>query len=431
LVLHNSFSIDINHENTGDKSVQNSHFYSDKAPGIVFLSLPFFTLSVGLLSALDIPLESPRAWRASSWMTTVGSVGLITALGAVAIFALLCNLIGQRYSFFATLAVFLGSSPFPYATMLFSHAAVLGLICIALWAIADSVFFRRLTRNALKHAGSESGCWVRRHILAGFCCGMAISSEYTSAAAAGGVLALAFMTNYKRGLVLTAAAIPALLLIPMNNWLCFGSPLAFGYHHLASSEFQAMNNGLFGITFPPKASAAYLILFSPGRGLFFWSPFLLMLLFGLKTLYRISRPLCIVSCLVVVVQVVCISGYFMPNGGAALGPRHLAPMLPFALIIASLGLERFYLIGVCYGIYSIIMTGAATLIDAMPPDNMVNPLITFYLPALLHGEFKTNLGYLIGLNNWVSLIPVLVVICLSCIWAITRPDQSSRKTFVV
>lgn len=37
-----------------------------------------------------------------------------------------------------TLAVFLGAAPFPYATMLFSHGMVVGLLAIALWAIGKN-----------------------------------------------------------------------------------------------------------------------------------------------------------------------------------------------------------------------------------------------------------------------------------------------------
>lgn len=432
IFLQKSFSIDAYHENTVDKSIHNGHYYSDKAPGIVFLALPAFAISMAILYVLDVPLDSPEGWLVSDWITTVGSVGVITALGGVAMFIFLCRLVEQRFAFLTTYVVFLGAAPFPYATMLFSHAAVIGLICIALWAISDEFFVsRKIGRvsdaqssgkspthdldNLSSAAGGGRGewgmPWIQRYLLAGLCCGLAISSEYTAATAAGGVLLLAFLTSFKRGIVLALGAFLPLLLIPINNWACFGSPLAFGYHHLALTKFQEMNKGLFGVTFPPKASAAYLILFSPARGLFFWTPFFLMAFVGLRSLLANSRSLFWISCAVIVLHVVFISGYYMPGGGEALGPRLLAPMIPFAAIGAAYGLRARPLLGSVLGYCSIVLTGIATLIDATPPENAANPLLSFYLSGLV--DYETNIGSNPGVSPILKNFPILLLISVS------------------
>ena len=59
LVVQKSFAIDAYHENTGDKSINNGHYYSDKAPGIVFIALPFCA-AAGVLRVLSVPLDSPQ-----------------------------------------------------------------------------------------------------------------------------------------------------------------------------------------------------------------------------------------------------------------------------------------------------------------------------------------------------------------------------------
>ena len=433
LLVQKTFKIDAYHKNTEDKSIHAGHYYSDKAPGIVFLAMPAFAFSASILSWLDVPLESPRGWIASSWIATVGSVGVITALGGVAMFALLTKLVGRRNAFIATLAVFLGSLPFPYATMLFSHAAVIGLVCIALWAIADPVFLARMTRDrptltpTLSHPMGEGGVapWLKRYVLAGFCCGLAISSEYTATTAAGGVLALAFLMNFRRGAVLALAAVPPLLLIPICNWICFGGPLAFGYHHLALPEFQGMNKGLFGITFPPKAGAAYLILFSPERGLFFWTPFFLSAFFGVKSFWSRYPVLFWVAVVTIALHVMFISGYYLPGGGAALGPRHLAPMLPFATLVAACGLRRYPALGITYGAYSIVMTGFATLIEAMPSDNVTNPLLAFYVPHLLRGQFAHNIAFEAGLSHFIGLFIMINVMLFPYVLACCQRVESA------
>ncbi len=302
--------------------------------------------------------------------------------------------------------------------MLFSHAAVIGLICIALWAIGDGHFFSRMsiigavvTSPPPWGEGAPSQPWLNRHLLAGLCCGLAISSEYTAATAAGGVLALAFLTNWRRGIILMLGAVPSLLLIPAYNWICFGGPLAFGYHYLELPEFQAMKKGLFGITWPPKPSAAYLILLSPERGLFFWTPFLLMLFGGLVPLVGRCPKLFWVSSMVAVLHVLCISGYYMPNGGSALGPRHLAPMIPFLMSFSAIGLQRWVVPGCTYALYSIILAGLGTVISAMPPPG-INPLLDLYAEQLCSLTFTNTTGFSPLANTIPSVAGFSPLVCL-------------------
>jgi hypothetical protein len=423
IFVHKTLKIDAYHENTGDKSIHNGHYYSDKAPGIVALALPAFALSAGILRVLDIDIDSPKGWLISDWFTTALSVGLITALGGVCMFLFLCKLVPRPYAFPTTLAVFIGSTPFPYATMLFSHAAVIGLICVALWAIVDDDFLIGHLADQAKIPNPKSEIetalnWRQRHILAGLCCGFAIAAEFPAAIAAGGILVLALLTGFKRGVLLALAAIPPLLLIPAYNWACFGGPLAFGYHNLALTEFQDMNSGLFGITFPPKASAAYLILLSPERGLLFWTPLFVIAFLGLGILWRVSPRLCGVALFVLVVQTVAISGYYMPGGGASLGPRHLAPMIAFLALptaCAAPRLGRLISFPVCF---SIFLTGLATCITAMPSANLDVSMLFLYLHCLKYGWLATNVGQLVGVGSQLSILPICaiwaVIIAFSC-----------------
>lgn len=433
LFLHHTFRIDADHENTGDKSIHNGHYYSDKAPGIVLLAAPAYAVALRVINSFEIPVDSPRGWLIQSWITTAGSVGIITALGGVAMFAFLCRFVGQKYSFPTALAVFLGSAPFPYATMLFSHAAVIGLLCIALWAIADETFLARMTRGSvfLSPTGGEvcgeGARWVRRYLLAGLCCGLAISSEYTAAIAAGGVLALGFLSGFKRGCILALGAMPPLLLIPAYNWACFGSPLAFGYHNLALPEFQEMNKGLFGITFPPKLSSAYLILISPERGLFFWTPFFLLAFFGLNRLFNACEPLFWCSVVVATLQVICISGYYMPSGGSALGPRHLAPASPFLTLCAALGFASNPRLGATLGYYSLMLTGLGTVTDAMPPGAISN-VLEFYIGRLSGQQSAYNLWTQVGIPVGLSLLLATVGIFGPFIWACRQDICSGWST---
>jgi len=148
-VCSENLKIDQYHENTGDKSVHDGHYYSDKAPGIVFIALPAFAVSVAVLNILDIPLDSRGAGWPQAGITTIGFRRIAHRPGGAAMFLLLCRFVEQKYAFMTTMVTFLGAAPFPYATMLFSHAAVIGLICVALWSSPTSGSFREWWRTEL------------------------------------------------------------------------------------------------------------------------------------------------------------------------------------------------------------------------------------------------------------------------------------------
>ncbi len=433
--LLKTMNIDAEHSNTSDKSIHEGHYYSDKAPGIALLGVPAFVVSLLCCDLLDFHPSSYRGWMLNSWITTVGSVGLITALGGVALFFFLTRLVGPATAFITTFAVFLGAAPFPYATMFFSHGAVLGMISIALWAAADASFWLRLfprgptSGTVAGHELVSAPPSVRRSILAGVCCGLSIASEYTAAPAAGGVLALSLMANWRRGLILALAAVPPLLLIPLYNWACFGGPFSFGYHHLALTEFQTMNQGLFGVTWPPKASAAYLILASPRRGLFFWTPFFFLIFCGVKAMLKVSPKLFWVSATVIVLQVVFISGYFMPDGGGALGPRHLAPVIPFLAVLAAFGAQAYMRLGLVLGCLSIVLTGVGTAADAMPSSKMMNPLINYYWPLILEGRLRPTWFSFWRGGAWAGcLLPFLTAGFLVWYFVKARRDAASASS---
>jgi hypothetical protein len=425
IFVHGTFRIDHYHSNTIDKSIFQGHYYSDKAPGIAFLAIPSFAFSVIILKLAAVPLDSPRGWLLSSWITTIGSVGLITALGGLALFAFLCRIVPPHFALTTTLVAFLGSAPFPYATMLFSHAAVIGLISIAIWAIAYSNLFSPLVPCS---ANSDlSPRIVRRCILAGVCCGFAISSEFTAAPAAGGILILSYFRGLNRSLIVGLASLPPLLLIPLYNNACFGTALSFGYHNLALPGFQQMNQGFFGITFPPRLHAAYLLLISPERGLLFWTPFFILAALGYKWSLAVAPKLALIALSVVFLQIICISGYYMPNGGRALGPRHLAPAIPFLTILAALGLSQYDRIGKILGGWSILLTGTATLIDAMPPSEIQDPFWNYYLPRLSEGRLATTVGSFCGIPSLISTAFLFLFIFGAYLWSVSARPRSAEE----
>jgi len=404
--VHGTLRID-NYDNTPDKAVFAGHTYSDKAPGTVALALVPFTFAVGLLWVTGVSLDSSSGWLFSSWVACVGSIGVITALGGGVLFAWLSIHAARESALLTTLTVVLGAAPLIYATMLFSHSLVVGCICIAIWALSKGAWIV-LERGLPPCVGSlpqERGPEPRKQrrylMLAGFACGWALASEFTAGLIIAGIFFMVLCSGWRSALVFSLAAIPPLLMIPAYSWACFGNPFVLPYSFQGS--FPEMKSGLYAIGLP-DATTAYRLLFGPTRGLFFWSPFLLMAFVGYPILFKRSQPLFWLTYAVPLLQIAVISGRVWDwQAGPTLGPRYLAPILPLLALPCALGAQRFPKIAISLAIYSIGITTIATLTNACPPGSIHNPLLEMHLPMFIKGEFSPNLGMVLGLPPFASV----------------------------
>lgn len=406
LVSEKTFAIDKYHENTADKTISGEHYFSDKAPGTVLLAFPSFFVTSRVLSIFNVPLDSDQGWFVSSWICTAASIGVITATGLICLFLWLQRFMSSRCALLSTLVVAFGSMTFPYSTMLLSHGLVVGLISMALWLLR------------LGHGGSDGEARRRgwRDVLAGTACGVAIACEYDAALAAGGLLAVVCASSLRRGGGVVLGAVPAVLLIPWNNWVCLGSIFKLPYGHVA--VVMQMYKGFYGVHYPDVGNLVHL-LFSPERGLFFWTPFLMLVFFGYAGLYGRSRPLFWLCYLVPLMQEVIMSGYWTTTAGNTLGARFLTPLLPLLILPAGIAASRAPWLGVALAVWSIAVTGGATLVNARLPTGCDNPLLQYYAPKFLAGHFTHNVGEVVGLQGWWSMAPILLLV-FGGIWYVWR-----------
>jgi hypothetical protein len=110
-----------------------------------------------------------------------------------------------------------------------------------------------------------------------------------------------------------AACLPVLawgIAMAWYNWSRFGSPTNFGYHE--SSLALAMPFNTFGL------------LFSPGKGLIFYSPLVVLGVLGIPRLWRSDRNFAI-TLLASFVVLLCISGASKYWGDEVWGPRYIVP----------------------------------------------------------------------------------------------------------
>src|SRR6202042_3604500 len=86
IVERDTLQIDAYHENTQDKAHFQGHYYSDKAPGLVFLAVPFAVIARPALRMAGVEPESARGEIALSYVVSAGAVALPTALAGVCLY---------------------------------------------------------------------------------------------------------------------------------------------------------------------------------------------------------------------------------------------------------------------------------------------------------------------------------------------------------
>ena len=317
-----------------------------------------------------------------------------------------------------SIGIFLGGAPLPYCTLLMSHSAVVSLLAIAIWA------GRLGLKPSICEKATPHNC---RDVIAGLCSGLALASEYGAGLVVVGICVWYFFSDLKRAVIFGLGMVPSLLTIPGYHWICFGDPFTFAYLH--EHTFTTMHEGFFGIRFPPQTEHAYMLLFSAERGLFFWSPILLLAFPGYFRLWHTSPPLFWMTYLVPVLQVTAISAYFLPSAGGMIGPRLLAPILPLLALPLALGVTWFPRTGAVLGIVSILVTVLATVVSIAGLYG-ANPLFDLLLPKFFALSFSHNLGQVAGLSGYTSIIPLVVVLVVS-IWLtwcqLPRSEASIHK----
>jgi hypothetical protein len=120
------------------------------------------------------------------------------------------------------------------------------------------------------------------------------------------------------------------------------------------------------------------------------------------------------------------AGYYMWDGGAAFGPRHCVPMLPFlalGLVVPLRLLPRATLVLAGVGVFHVV------LVTTVGPEAPTwgNPVWEYGLPGLLEGPggpgAASTLGRLMGLPGPFALVP------LAAIWVlvVARPRAQTSQ----
>jgi hypothetical protein len=162
----------------------------------------------------------------------------------------------------------------------------------------------------------------------------------------------------------------------------------------------------------------------PALGLFWQSPVLIMSLAGIW--FMVREPAYRVEALIAITAffalLILYSGFYNWWGGSTFGARYLIPILAFLGLPLAFIPKRWFSGLVILGIISILQMFIAVSSRIIVPDDFYKQIDTlgffayssiysYCFPLLLNGDFSTNLGNkLLGLSNWLSLIPLIVAV---------------------
>lgn len=385
---------------SGDVSFARGHFHPNKPPGLSFVAVPaYFVIS----HYERLMHRNPDTWwllDVNAWLTSVFSVGIISATGVILAFRIALRLGGGRTwpAFWTAVAFAFGTLFFPFATLLFDHDVTAVLLLGAFYLL-----FER------KGAG-----WAA---LAGLLAGMAAITNYVAAVpvallglyllatrlhAAGWRAALGNALGYGFGLAGPFAAICA------YNQACYGSPfvLSNAFQNPGFIETGPVFLGMFHV---PDPAVALILLISPFRGIFYGAPILAMGVYGL---WRMRRDFACETALFIGIGLT----FFLVNcsfcgwhAGFACGPRYLIPATTFLVLPCVYGFMRLprlsgALLALSIGINFIFAAtdaespaGVGSL--AMTSDRemfLYSPFTEYALPLFIEGRAWPILNMLIA-----------------------------------
>lgn len=450
LVEQRSIRIDSYADNTGDYARIGDHIYSDKAPGLSLAAAPVYAITRAL-QPLGLEWATQRFGSSSGFASTLNPQGrgLSAARIDVAAALYLATLVGVA---------------FPAALMLVLIALIVeclwgcrtaGIITALVLGLATPVFtYSQAFYGHVPAAASivaafallvlrPSGALGRGRLLAvGLLLGWAVVVELPAAVVALPVALWALALAGRRAVLYgVLGALPPLAILAVYNLAAFGTPWTLGYERstLWQPEHQ---QGFISLTYP-RWSAIWGLSGSPFRGLFFFSPVLLLTIPGLWLALRSRRrSAAIVAMTGFAAMFIVISSSVMWWGGFAVGPRYLLPGVPFLAVplgatvawINSRPLRpRLAGLAIVAGLaaLSVTLIWATTFAgQGYPPDTQRDPLTSYVLPAMREGDLARNLGMILHLPGILSIVPLLMIVALgtACLGLSLRHAQREAAT---
>lgn len=426
IVDEGRFEIDNYHNNTGDSSYYQGHYYSDKPPGLSMLAAPVYFVAKQLFDdkstpvyiSNDVILKKANSTSVilfytnlfpsvlelnSMFLITVFTSVLFSSFGIILVYRLSGFFLRREGQRIMSVMVYgLGTLIFPYSLVFFEHSVA------AFFALSS--FYVIFTR--------QNNLRVNDALLSGVLSGAGILVSYINLLTSVAML-IYISLFYRKKILLVSAFVfgvfSGVLPLLVYNALIFGSVTeTSNLYHVVSekpikmvlfnSDESDQKNDVRMIplfNFRPLQIGGVLprLLFMPSRGLFFYYPILLFSIMGLYHM-RKTHPretfLVAFSCFSVIMLN---TFYTMWWSGGSFGPRYMTVLMPFLIFPMFAEMKRIksgparflflilFLVSVFHNIIGVqsfddldFQDGRSYVSKINTFKDVGNPLYDYYLP---------------------------------------------------
>ena len=444
IVERHTLLIDAYHENTQDKAHFQGHYYSDKAPGQVFLAVPFAIVARPVMRVVGVERESPRGEFLLSYLMGACTSALPTALGGICLFFLALRFgCFDSAAAFGTIATCLATPLWAYASVFWAHALVGSCL---VFAFAAAV---KLRDSASPRADLS---WA---LATGVAAGWATVTEYPAAPASAILALFALSQAWPRGVAArwrTVAGVGAgalICIVVLLSYLhaAFGSfRPSYSYYDPNSFTFM-QQHGYLGLTYP-HPDRLLKLLFQCRRGLFFASPVSIAAIPGLWWLWKTKehRTAALTGGAISSYYFLFNASFYEWKAGQAFGPRYASACIPILCLGIAIAWQHatplwrriLMALAACSAFVALMVVSTSSQLSMV--DSC--PILHSSWPAFWSGQMATNresmltvaeaasgnyrsfnLGQLLGLRGLSSLIPLLAVWGVSAFawWRMREP----------
>ncbi len=268
-------------------------------PGQSILFIPFYSMSFLLTK------DDTRSYYLTAFSISFINY-IINAISAFFLFKIIISIgYSRRKSLFVALVFCFTSYSFVFAQSTYEHHFEMLLLLI-------SIFLTITSHNK------------NRFILAGLAISIGLLFRSTTIIIIPSILLL--IMNSKGRIHFLLGVLPGLIIVLLFNYYRFNNPLESGYS-LAWPLAYGSEMNFWSLGQIPSAIVG--LIFSPGKGLLFFSPTIIIGLFGLKLFYLKNKRFSIALLITILSYLIIFSMNFAWHGSIwSFGPRYILPLVP-------------------------------------------------------------------------------------------------------
>lgn len=379
--------------------------YAAKAPGNSLLAVPAYAVMYALGMG-ERPLQDAKV----VWLLRVWGVILPSFLFLLGFFAFVRRWQGDELvAHVATFGLAMGTMAYPYSQIVASHYLQGAFLCGAFMLLFG-----------VRHWAFSKG-WL---VAAGFLAGFAVLLDYPAAMAVilMGLWVVIVVRPLISVLLFALGGIGPAAFHAWYHYAAFGSPTRTGHHFLETAHNRdSQSGGFLGIE-QPSLTNLWGSFCSPEVGLLFLSPWLILGIVGLVFWLRErnTRSDAILATLLFAAYTLFVIslGKWRTMLGWTIGPRYLAPVVPFLALgsVLTLGWLRRRWLGVGFTLavalvgLSVFLVTVSTIAYPQFNPKFSNPIFESGWALLRKGVVSQSLVTLIGgsrkLALWVFSVPL-------------------------